>query len=153
MEIRAAKAQDIEAWMALVEKVRNAFPGLETAAAMEEHRATVLGFMEEGSAVCAVEAGSMAGVLLFSVERSDLCFLAVDPDLRRRHIARKMVEFVLPHMEAGRDLSLITYREDDPRGQAARAFYRSLGFSEGRLLEEFGHPAQEFVLKAAAGKN
>ena len=60
---------------------------------------------------------------------------------------------MLPYMEAGRDLSLITYREDDPRGQAARAFYRSLGFSEGRLLEEFGHPAQEFVLKAAAGKN
>ena len=89
MEIRAAKAQDIEAWMALVEKVRDAFPGLENAAAMEEHRATVLGFMEEGSAVCAVEAGSMAGVLLFSVERSELCFLAVDPDLRRRHIARK----------------------------------------------------------------
>ena len=136
-----------------MEQVRNAFPGLEIAEAMAEHRATVLQFIQESSAICALEAGRVAGALLFSKENSMLCFLAVDPDLRRLHIARKMVEFVLPHMEAGRDLSLITYREDDPRGQAARAFYRSLGFSEGRLLEEFGHPAQEFVLKAAAGKN
>ncbi len=153
MEIRAAKAQDIEAWMALVEKVRDVFPGLETAQAMEEHRAEVLRFMEDGSAVCAAEARRMAGILLFSVERSELCFLAVDPDFRRRHIAREMLEFMFPRMEAGRDISLVTYREEDPRGQAARAFYRSLGFSEGRLLEEFDCPAQEFVLKAAAGKS
>ena len=153
MEIRLAKAQDIEAWMALVEKVRAVFPGLETAAAMEEHRATALGFMDKASAVCAEEAGRIAGILLFSRERNELGFLAVDPDFRRRHIARKMLEFMLPRMEAGRDISLVTYREEDPRGQAARAFYRSLGFSEGRLLEEFDCPAQEFILKAAAGKS
>ncbi len=153
MEIRLAKAQDIEAWMSLVEKVRDVFPGLETARAMEEHRAEVLRFMEKASAICAAEAGCMAGILLFSRERSELCFLAVDPDFRRRHIARKMLEHMLPNMDADRDISLITYREGDPKGQAARAFYRSLGFSEGRLLEEFGCPAQEFVLKAAAGKS
>ena len=42
MEIKLAQTQDIHAWMALVEQVRDVFPGLETAEAMEEHRATVL---------------------------------------------------------------------------------------------------------------
>ena len=56
MEIKLAQTQDINAWMALVEQVRDVFPGLETAEAMEEHRATVLRFMENSSAVCAAEA-------------------------------------------------------------------------------------------------
>ena len=37
MKIQLAKPEDIDAWMALVEQVRNAFPGLETAGAMAEH--------------------------------------------------------------------------------------------------------------------
>ena len=53
MEIKLATAQDIDAWMMLVEQVRDVFPGLETAEAMEEHRATVLRFMESSSAICA----------------------------------------------------------------------------------------------------
>ena len=55
--------------------------------------------------------------------------------------------FMLTQMEEGKDISRITYQESDPNGQAARAFYKRLGFSESRLTEEFGHPAQEFVLK------
>lgn len=42
---------------------------------------------------------------------------------------------------------MTTYRQGDPRGAAARAFYKRLGFSEGKLGEEFGCPVQEFVLK------
>lgn len=41
---------------------------------------------------------------------------------------------------------MTTYREGVPEGIAARAFYRRLGFAEGRLTEEFGSPVQEFVL-------
>lgn len=147
MNIKLATAQDMDAWMSLVERVRDVFPGLETVEALEEHRATVLRFMEHSSAICAVEDGRMAGILLFSIEASELCFLAVDPNYRRQHIAQKLVTFMLTHMEESKDVTLITYQENDPNGQAARAFYKRLGFSEGRLTEEFGHPAQEFVLK------
>lgn len=76
-----------------------------------------------------------------------LCFLAVDPAYRRRHIARQIVDFMLTQMEAGKDVTVTTYREGDPNGIAARAFYKCLGFSEGKLTEEFGCPVQEFVLK------
>ncbi|WP_346704215.1 GNAT family N-acetyltransferase [uncultured Agathobaculum sp.] len=147
MKIRLAQAQDIDAWMALVEQVRDIFPGLETAEAITEHRATVLRFIKHSSAVCAVGADRIIGVLLFSKEQCELCFLAVDPACRRQHIAHKLVSFVLAQMDADQDITVTTYREDDPNGQEARAFYKHLGFSEGRLTEEFGHPVQEFILK------
>ena len=147
MNIQLAKPEHIDAWMALVEQVRDAFPGLETAEAMAEHRATVLKFMQSSSAIWAVDAGRVIGPLLFSRENSVLCFLAVDPIYRRQHIARQMVDFMLTQMEDGKDITVTTYREGNPNGIAARAFYKRLGFSEGKLTEEFGSPVQEFVLK------
>ena len=147
MKIQLVKPENIDAWMVLVEQVRDAFPGLETAEAMTEHRATVLKFIQSYSAICAVDAGNIVGALLFSKENSMLCFLAVDPAYRRRHIARQMVDFMLTQMEAGKDVTVTTYREGDPNGIAARAFYKRLGFCEGRLTEEFGCPVQEFILK------
>ena len=46
-----------------------------------------------------------------------------------------------------KDVVVTTYRESAPEGIAARAFYKHLGFAEGKLTEEFGSPVQEFVLK------
>ena len=122
MNIQLAKPEHIDAWMALVEQVRDAFPGLETAEAMAEHRATVLKFMQSSSAIWAVDAGRVIGTLLFSRENSVLCFLAVDPIYRRQHIARQMVDFMLTQMEDGKDITVTTYREGNPNGIAARAF-------------------------------
>lgn len=147
MEIQLAKPENLDSWMALVEQVRDAFPGLETAEALAEHRATVLQFVQSSSAICAVDAGHVVGTLLFSKENRMLCFLAVDPSRRRQHIARQMVAFMLTQMEDEKDITVTTYREGDPNGIAARAFYKRLGFSEGKLTEEFGCPVQEFVLK------
>ena len=42
MEIRLAGTGDTAGWLALVEQVRDSFPGLESREAMEEHRKTVL---------------------------------------------------------------------------------------------------------------
>lgn len=147
MKIQLAKPENIDAWMVLVEQVWDAFPGLETAEAMTEHRATVLKFIQSYSAICAVDAGNIVGVLLFSKENSVLCFLEVDPAHRRQHIARQMVDFMLTQMDVGKDITVTTYRESDANGIAARAFYKHLGFSEGKLTEEFGCSVQEFVLK------
>lgn len=147
MEIRLAGADDLEGWMELVERVRDCFPGLETAEAMTAHRSTVLDQIARGGAVCAKDGNRLVGALLFSREDCTLCFLAVDGEYRRRHIGEKLVSFGLVRMEPGRDVTVTTYRTDDPRGTAARAFYRNLGFAEGRLTEEFGCPVQELVLR------
>ena len=57
-----------------------------------------------------------------------------------------MVSAMLSTMGDGEDVTVTTYREGVPEGAAARAFYRRLGFTEGRLTEEFGSPVQEFIL-------
>ena len=151
VEIAPAHPCDIERWMALVDRVKAAFPGLETPEALAEHRSTVLGFMERNAALCAKCDGRIVGALLFSREDSMLCFLAVDPGFRRQHIAEKLAHKMLNHLDSDRDVTVTTYREGAPEGRAARAFYRHLGFVEGRLTEEFGSPVQEFALKRSKG--
>ena len=147
MNVELGKAHDLDNWMDLVENVKDSFPGLETREALEEHRRTVLEFMGRDAAVCAKIDGRIVGTLLFSRADHMLCFLAVDEAYRRQHIAGNMVAYMLSLMEPGTDIMVTTYRAGVPEGVAARAFYKRLGFVEGRLAEEFGSPVQEFVLK------
>lgn len=147
MIIEFAKECDIDNWMDLVNKVKDNFPGLETNEALDEHKCTVLNFMDKESAVCAKMKGQIVGTLLFTRDDNILCFLAVDEEYRRRHIAEKMVAYMLSFMDPEKDVVVTTYREGVPEGIAARAFYKKLGFIEGKLTEEFGCPVQEFVLK------
>lgn len=147
MEIKLATNCDIEHWLKLVDKVKQNFPGLETEQALEEHKNIVLDFINKQSAICAKKNGCIVGILLFSKENNMLCFLAVDPDNRRQHIAEKMVSYMLTLMDSTKDVVVTTYRDGVPEGMAARAFYKRLGFVAGKLTEEFGSPVQEFILK------
>ena len=124
MEIELGRECNVDNWMQLVNKVKDSFPGLETKEALEEHRHTVLGFMRKGSAICARVNDQIVGALLFSREDS-----------------------MLSLMNEKRDVVVTTYREGVPEGIAARAFYKRLGFVEGKLTEEFGSPVQELILK------
>lgn len=147
MEIRLGNICDIDNWMELVEKVKDNFPGLETKEAMAEHKNTVLSFLNKESAICTVIDNKIVGTLLFSKDNNMLCFLAVDVDYRRQHIAEKMVSYMLEFMDSKKDVVLTTYRAGIPEGIPARAFYKQLGFVEGKLTEEFGSPVQEFILR------
>lgn len=147
MEIGLGSAAEINGWMGLVRRVRDNFPGLETEEALEAHRETVLAFMDGNAAIRAKNGGRMVGILLFARAEQMLCFLAVDPACRRRHIAEQMVTYMLTFLDPQKEVVVTTYREGAPEGAAARAFYKRMGFAEGRLTEEFGSPVQEFVLK------
>ena len=143
INVELAKACDLDGWMGLVEQVRDSFPGLETREALEEHRKTVLEFMSRKSAICAKREGQVVGALLFSREPAVLCFLAVDAACRRQHIGERMVSCMRTFLDPAKEVTVTTYRE----GVAARAFYKRLGFAEGKLTEEFGSPVQEFIWK------
>lgn len=147
MEIGLGSAAEIDEWMGLVRRVRDNFPGLETEEALEAHRETVLAFMDENAAIRAKSGGRMVGILLFARAEQMLCFLAVDPACRRQHIAEQMVTYMLTFLDPQKEVVVTTYREGAPEGAADRAFYKRMGFAEGRLTEEFGSPVQEFVLK------
>ncbi len=147
MKVELANKQDIDNWMDLVYKVKDNFPGLEAEEVLDEHRNTVLEFMDKACAICAKADTEIVGTLLFSKETNTLCFLAVDREYRRQHIAEKMFSYMLTFMDSEKDITVTTYRADVPEGIPARRFYKIMGFSEGRLTEEFGSPVQEFVLK------
>ncbi len=138
---------DLDAWMELVNRVSWNFPGLETAESLDEHRATVLRFMEKGQALCVRKKGEMMGVLLFSRKRNMVCCLAVDPGCRRQGVASALLEKALSEMDRQREITVSTFREEDEKGRAPRALYRKFGFREAGLTEEFGYPNQVFVLR------
>ena len=56
----------IDLWMQLVRKVSRNFPGLETEELLNEHKLTVLKFMNKQQAICVRDSGVVIGVLLSS---------------------------------------------------------------------------------------
>ena len=146
MKVAYGKPQDIDAWMALVEEVRWNFPGLETQEKLDEHRETVLQFMSKRQAVCVIDGNEIAGVMLFSKRHNMICCLAVSPAYRRRHAASMLMEEALRNLDRTREISVSTFRADDEKGTAPRAFYEKFGFIEDALIEEMDYPNQKYVL-------
>lgn len=147
MEVEYGTLRDIGSWMELVREVRWGFPGLETQAALEDHRQTVLRFMGEHRALCVKDGDKVIGVLLLSKKHNKICCLAVDPAHRRNGIASALLEKALSELDSSREITVTTFRENDEKGTAPRALYKRFGFEEGKLLVEFGYPVQEFVLR------
>ena len=92
MEVAYGTSRDIESWMELVQEVRWNFPGLETKEALEDHRQTVLRFMDERRALCVKDGESVIGVLLLSQKHNMICCLAVSPQYRRKGIASLLLK-------------------------------------------------------------
>ena len=147
-EVVFGTEDDIESWMQLVNKVSWNFPGLETKEKIKEHEAVVLKFMEQKRALCIKDRDNIVGVLLISKKHNMICCLAVDPDYRRRGIAAKLMLAALDILDRTKDISISTFREDDPKGVAPRTLYKKFGFQEAELIEEFGYPNQKFILYA-----
>lgn len=146
MEVEFGKVSYIDSWMTLVRKVSWNFPGLETEEGIIDHRNTVLKFISKNQAICVRENNRVIGVLLFSRYHNMICCLTVDPDFRRKGIASMLLEKALQELDRNRDITVSTFREDDEKGRAPRAFYKKLGFKEGELTVEFGYPNQVLVL-------
>ena len=146
MEAVFGDSSVIDSWMRLVGKVRCNFPGLETEESLDEHRQTVLKFMNKKQALCVIINETVAGVLLFSRSRNMICCLAVDPEHRKQGLASVLMRKALDELDRNREITVSTFRENDDKGKAPRALYRKFGFQEGELTEEFGHPTQVFDL-------
>lgn len=145
--VQYAKEQDLLSWMELVRAVRWNFPGLETEAAMEEYKATVLKFMKDNRALCVKDGAKVIGVLLFSKKHNMICCLAVSPEYRKQGIGSSLLTAALNDLDSTRDITVSTFREDDPKGVAPRAFYRKFGFVAGELARECDYPVQVFLLR------
>ena len=134
VQIIYANQDLLETWMELVERVRYEIPGLSTDQLLEGHKKTVLKNMKRESAICAQLNGKVVGVLLFSTKNNMLSFLAVHPDYRRRNIATIMIREMFHNLDRTKNIEVDTFGEGDPAGKAARAFYKKIGFVEGKLI-------------------
>lgn len=148
MIVEYAVREDIISWMKLVRTVSWNFPGLETQEKLKEHENTVLHFISENRALCVKDENKIIGVLLYSKKHNMICFLAVAPDCRRQGIASALLPKAIESLDRNKDITVSTFRENDEKGTAPRALYRSFGFIEGELTEEFGYPNQQFILPA-----
>ena len=146
MEAVFGDSSMIDSWMRLVRKVSWNFPGLETEESMEEHRQTVLKFMNRKQALCVRNGKTVAGVLLFSRSRNMICCLAVDPEHRKQGLASVLLKKALDELDRSREITVSTFRENDDKGTAPRTLYKKFGFKEGEMTEEFGYPNQVFIL-------
>lgn len=101
MDIKKGSAEEIVQWLALAEKEKSCFPGLETEEGLRQFRDSVLAHMERGGALEACEAGRLAGMLLFDREGRTLDFLAVEREHRRKGIGRALCLKALEEMPEG----------------------------------------------------
>ena len=136
----------IDSWMQLVRKISWNFPGLETEKSLDEHKQTVLKFMNKKQALCIRTKETIVGVLLFSRSRNMICCLAVDPEHRKHGLASILLRKALDELDRSKEITVSTFRENDDKGIAPRALYKKFGFQEGEMTEEFGYPNQAFVL-------
>ena len=149
MIVQYGALQDIDSWMRLVQRVCWNFPGLETAAALEDHRKTVLKFMDENRALYVKDAEKVVGVLLLSKKHNMICCLAVAPEYRRNGVASALLEKALAELDRSKDITVTTFRDNDKKGIAPRALYKQFGFVEEKLLIENDYPVQRFVLRGS----
>lgn len=136
-----AGKQDVESWMHLLELVEEHFPGLDK----EEYRKWLEASIIHKEALVVKKDGIVVGALAFSRSEKELLFLAVHPNYRKMGIAQKLIEKVISFFKAGKQVSVITYREDDPLGLVARKLYFSLGFEGDDLLTVFDYPCQKLI--------
>ena len=147
MNVEYGTSMDIESWMDLVKLVSWNFPGLETEADIENHRKTVLRFMDENRALCVKETDKVVGVLLISKKHNMICCLAVAPEYRRKGIASALLEKALSELDRSNEITVTTFRDNVEKGNAARALYKRFGFAEEKLMVENDYPVQRFVLR------
>lgn len=149
MKVEYGTVQDMESWMELVHRVSWNFPGLETEAAIEDHRKTVLRFMGENRALCVKDDKKVVGVLLLSKKHNMICCLAVAPEYRRKGIASALLEKALSALDRSKDITVTTFRDNDEKGIAPRGLYKQYGFTEEKLMVENDYPVQRFVLRGS----
>ena len=150
MKIDIAGQNDFKGWMDLLELVSDSFPGL----VIDDYKIYLANSIERQCAAVCRDHEAVVGAAAFSCndeEAVEIEFLAVHPECRRMGIAKELISFIIDRVPAGTRFTVVTYREDDAAGAAARKLYKGMGFKTGKLLMMFDYPCQEFEYKKSAG--
>lgn len=137
-----AENEDIPAWMGLVHLVVDGFPHLDEGQYLEGLREYI---KNRRALILKDAAGAAVGAMAFNEVTGSIDFLGVHPQYGKREITGAFCEkaFELVHPPA---ITVTTFRENDRADTGYRAVFKSLGFTEGELLTEFGYPTQRLIM-------
>lgn len=141
--IRYVMKKDINKVLSMMERVKESFPGYQKAEFLEALDKAIdckEAFLEE-------KEGRLAGMITFSYQEKELTFLAVKPEFRKQGVGKRLVKRMAECFENGEAVHVITFREGDQKGMAARYCYHSCGFVDDEELVVFNYPCQRMVLK------
>ncbi|WP_373218748.1 GNAT family N-acetyltransferase [Ruminococcus sp. 5_1_39BFAA] len=141
--IRYVAKEDINKVLSMMEQVREAFPGYQEAEFLE----ALYKAIDCKEALLEEKEGRLAGMLTFSYQEKELTFLAVMPEFRKQGVGKRLIKRMAECFEDGEVVHVITFREGDRKGMAARYCYHSCGFVDDEELVVFDYPCQKMVLK------
>lgn len=140
--ITLLEEKDIDNCLVLMELVKDDFPGYKENEFIQAMRNAIT---QKEAFIVYVES-EITGLIAFSYKNREIIFLAINPKSRRKGIAKNLIREVINCFHPGDMLHVVTFRNNDSKGKAAIACYRSCGFREGELVEAYGYPCQKMIL-------
>ena len=141
LRLLTARPGDLSRILEILNACRDELPTLDAVGAAQLLSRNI----RRGSVLLAETDGNTAGVSVWSPPLRRLSLLAVLPAYRRRGIAAALLRETLNRLPP-EDVTLDTYREEDPRGAAAHALYEKFGFRPAETLEGYALPMQRYRL-------
>ena len=141
-----ARYEEVASWVQMVKLIIDYFPGLDNPDVWQSYPKMLNEAIKNRSAICMRDGSKVIGILSFSKKENSIEQLGVHPNYRQKGIATEMFHLMLSEMGTDRNITVITYRDDDPKGIAARAFYRKCGFMPAKLSYVDNYPVQEMTL-------
>ncbi len=146
--------EDIKGWLKLASEVEYLFgPMVDDPSFIKALEKNI----NRGTAVCVREnngspGSSLLGGVLFSASHAPsykIGWLSVSSQSRGNGIATLLVNHILSHVQTPSEVSVITFGDDIPDGQAARRLYQKFGFIPSDDLVPTGPEGgsrQKFIL-------
>ena len=141
--IRYVTKNDEGQILSMMELVKDDFAGYKE----KEFLEAVYNAISNDEAIMEEKDGRIAGLLMCSKKEKEFSFLAVHPEYRKNSIARRLIVKMTEWFAVGDIISVVTFREGDPKGIPARACYHSCGFVDDKKLTVFDYPCQKMILK------
>ena len=141
--IRYVAKEDMNKILSMMEQVKEDFPGHQESEFLEALHKSI----DDKEALLEEKEGRLAGMLTFSYQEKELTFLAVMPEFRKQGVGKRLIKRMAECFEDGEVVHVITFREGDQKGTAARYCYHSCGFVDDEELVVFDYPCQRMVLK------
>lgn len=154
MLIRMVDEYDQQAWLELATEVSSLFQHPDNMGADPQFVAYVQSKTSKCEALTAVDymSGSNMGFIGFSRTMNRISWFAVAKRYRGKGAGDRLLKTALRQLDSTRDITVVTFTEDDPQGTAARILYRKYGFTVEKAVMHDGMPRCEMMRPASNEK-